>query len=181
MSKLGRGTPFFRQDELAHGGFPLDRGTMSRWAHDLGVVVSKRVVACAARALMAHDLGASVHARHVVDGEPAIAPAATTERREARELDRALAATEAKLGARFTHRTEHGDPLRTILERATDYDMIVIGTHGRVGRLHELIGSITEAVVRSAPCPVLTVREPSGEESFAERRHGRKSIAEQVE
>lgn len=46
MSKLGRGMPFFRQeDELAHDGFPLDRGTMSRWAHDLGVTAGKTVVA----------------------------------------------------------------------------------------------------------------------------------------
>ncbi len=46
MSKLGRGMPFFRQeDELAHDGFPLDRGTMSRWAHDLGVTAGRTVVA----------------------------------------------------------------------------------------------------------------------------------------
>ena len=37
-------------------------------------------------------------------------------------------------------------------------DLIVMGTHGRRGISRVLLGSITEAVVRSAPCPVLTVR-----------------------
>jgi nucleotide-binding universal stress UspA family protein len=37
-------------------------------------------------------------------------------------------------------------------------DMIVIGTHGRRGLSHALMGSVAEAVVRKANCPVLTVR-----------------------
>jgi len=37
-------------------------------------------------------------------------------------------------------------------------DMIVIGTHGRRGLSHALMGSVAEAVVREANCPVLTVR-----------------------
>lgn len=36
--------------------------------------------------------------------------------------------------------------------------LIVMGTHGRTGLKHLLIGSVAENVVRSAPCPVLTVR-----------------------
>jgi len=42
-----------------------------------------------------------------------------------------------------------------------DIDLIVIGTHGRGGLMHVLIGSVAERVVRKAPCPVLTVR-PEG-------------------
>jgi nucleotide-binding universal stress UspA family protein len=38
-------------------------------------------------------------------------------------------------------------------------DMIVMGTHGRTGIVHILIGSVAEKVVRKAPCPVLTVRQ----------------------
>ena len=38
------------------------------------------------------------------------------------------------------------------------FDLIVIGTHGRTGIQHALIGSIAERVVRRAPCPVLTVK-----------------------
>lgn len=39
-------------------------------------------------------------------------------------------------------------------------DMIVIGTHGRTGLSHVLVGSVVERVVRLASCPVLTVRHP---------------------
>ena len=39
-------------------------------------------------------------------------------------------------------------------------DMIVIGTRGRSGLKHLLLGSIAERVVQKAPCPVLTVRLP---------------------
>jgi nucleotide-binding universal stress UspA family protein len=40
-------------------------------------------------------------------------------------------------------------------------DLIVISTHGRTGLAHMLIGSVAETVVRTSPCPVLTVR-PKG-------------------
>ncbi|MBO1224201.1 MAG: universal stress protein [Candidatus Scalindua sediminis] len=38
-------------------------------------------------------------------------------------------------------------------------DMIVMGTHGRTGLAHIMIGSVSEKVVRKAHCPVLTVRQ----------------------
>lgn len=37
-------------------------------------------------------------------------------------------------------------------------DLIVMGTHGRSGLVHALLGSVAEKLVREAPCPVLTVR-----------------------
>ena len=40
-------------------------------------------------------------------------------------------------------------------------DLIVIGTHGRGGIDRALLGSVADRVVRLAPCPVLTVREPA--------------------
>ena len=47
--------------------------------------------------------------------------------------------------------------------RDEDMDMIVMGTHGRTGLAHVLIGSVAERVVREAPCPVLTVKHPGHE------------------
>jgi nucleotide-binding universal stress UspA family protein len=40
-------------------------------------------------------------------------------------------------------------------------DLVVMGTHGRRGVSRALIGSVAEKVVRTAPCPVLTVHGPS--------------------
>lgn len=44
--------------------------------------------------------------------------------------------------------------------RNLDIDLIVVGTHGRGAMAHLLMGSVAERVVRSASCPVLTVRHP---------------------
>jgi universal stress protein A len=53
-----------------------------------------------------------------------------------------------------------GDARKEILDHAAreHVDMIVMGTHGRGGAAHLLLGSVAERVVRAAPCPVLTVR-----------------------
>ena len=47
-----------------------------------------------------------------------------------------------------------------IIKTAKDknIDLIVIGTHGRTGLAHMLIGSVAEKIVRKAPCPVLTIK-----------------------
>lgn len=54
-----------------------------------------------------------------------------------------------------------GSPAFEIIEAAKSLpaDVIVISTHGRTGLKHALLGSVTEQVVRFAPCPVLVVRE----------------------
>jgi universal stress protein A len=59
-------------------------------------------------------------------------------------------------------RVEQGDPARTIVEIAEegDYDLVAMGTHGRSGFAHLLLGSVAEKVVRRSPKPVLTVRTP---------------------
>lgn len=53
-----------------------------------------------------------------------------------------------------------GHGAKTIAEYAQDreVDLIVMGTHGRTGVAHLLLGSVAERLVRTAPCPVLTVR-----------------------
>ncbi len=55
-----------------------------------------------------------------------------------------------------------GIPFAEIISVAKEkeIDMIVIGSHGRTGLSHMMLGSVSEKVVRKAPCPVLTVRQP---------------------
>ena len=59
--------------------------------------------------------------------------------------------------------TVPGTPFLEIIRYAKehDVDLIVMGTHGRSGLAHVLLGSVAERVVRKAPCPVLSVR-PEG-------------------
>jgi nucleotide-binding universal stress UspA family protein len=58
-----------------------------------------------------------------------------------------------------------GMPAAAIVEHAKEHsiDVIVMGTHGRGAFAHLLMGSVAERVVRTAPCPVLTVRHPEHE------------------
>jgi nucleotide-binding universal stress UspA family protein len=55
---------------------------------------------------------------------------------------------------------KHGNPYTEIIDLATAQhaDMIVMSTHGRTGPQRLVIGSVAEKVVRTAPCPVFTVR-----------------------
>ena len=57
----------------------------------------------------------------------------------------------------------HGVPFQEIVETAKSQqvDLIVMGTHGRTGLHHVLLGSVAEKVVHLAPCPVLVVRQPT--------------------
>jgi nucleotide-binding universal stress UspA family protein len=57
--------------------------------------------------------------------------------------------------------TSVGDPAGEIVRIASEAkaDLVVMGTHGRTGIEHALMGSIAERVVRRAKCPVLTVRK----------------------
>ncbi len=59
----------------------------------------------------------------------------------------------------------HFKPAAAIVEYAqtNKVDLIVLGTHGRGALSRLLLGSVAERVVRTAPCPVLTVRHPEHE------------------
>ena len=67
-------------------------------------------------------------------------------------------------GIQYTKKLLKGTPYNEIVKEAAvgNFDMIIIGTHGRTGLEHVLFGSTAEKVVRKAPCPVLTVR-PKGD------------------
>jgi universal stress protein A len=56
-----------------------------------------------------------------------------------------------------------GAPATTIIDTARQHqcDLIVMGTHGRHGVAHLLLGSVAERVIRTAACPVLVVRQPN--------------------
>ncbi len=53
-------------------------------------------------------------------------------------------------------------------------DVIVMSTHGRTGLAHVLLGSVAEGVLRTATCPVLTVRRGKSTKKAAQRRTGSK-------
>ena len=60
----------------------------------------------------------------------------------------------------------HGNPAAETVAAAKkeEADLLVVGTHGRSALTHLLLGSVAEKIVRSAGCPVLTVRQ--GEHDF---------------
>lgn len=64
----------------------------------------------------------------------------------------------------YEHRLITGEPAAAIVDFAKKEraDLIVMGTHGRSGFTRLLMGSVAEAVMRKAPCPVLTIKEPAG-------------------
>jgi nucleotide-binding universal stress UspA family protein len=61
-------------------------------------------------------------------------------------------------------------PAQSIVSYAKDahIDLVIVGTHGRGGMAHLLMGSVAERVVRTAPCAVLTVRGLLGESKLPE-------------
>ena len=125
---------------------------------------------------LAGQLGASLHLLHVFS-DPYAAAACAPEvyappppslreqaKEQAREcLRQRLSADEEKSGG--TWDMVSGLTAKQIVAYADEHalDLIVMGTHGRRGVAHLLLGSVAEHVVRTAVCPVLTVRSPGGE------------------
>ena len=63
-------------------------------------------------------------------------------------------------GVRTTLLVEPGDPAATVVRMATEIpsDLIVLGTHARIGLAELVIGSVAHRVITCAPCPVVTLR-----------------------
>ena len=124
----------------------------------------------------ADKFGAELHLLHIVQDlavfipdmvtvAPPLAPSVEQRSAAVREaLDRVVKENHLE---RFTVHQEvrEGTPFYEIIRFAkeADIDLIVMGTHGHSGLAHVLLGSVTEKVVRKAPCPVLTVRHPEHE------------------
>lgn len=105
---------------------------------------------------LARRFGARLHVLHVV-------PPATDPTPAPRGLEAAVA--ELGPGLEIIPRTLSGLAGRTIVAYAREHgiDLIVMGTHGRTGFSHALLGSVAESVVRRAPCRVLTVPPAAAE------------------
>ncbi|HUG37476.1 MAG TPA: universal stress protein [Candidatus Limnocylindrales bacterium] len=99
---------------------------------------------------LARTAGARLHVVHVVP--PKLAPGITMD-----SLHDAVSLFGAGIDCETALLT--GWPAAAIVDYARDkaIDLIVIGTHGRTGVSRALLGSVAEHVVRTAPCPVLTV------------------------
>jgi universal stress protein A len=81
------------------------------------------------------------------------------ERQASNELAQILPEVQGS-GVDVARRVAVGIPYRKIVEVAEEEkaDLIVMTTHGRTGLSHLVMGSVAEKIVRTAPCPVLTMR-----------------------
>jgi nucleotide-binding universal stress UspA family protein len=114
---------------------------------------------------LASGLGATLLIVSVIDPAVHGAPGGRVERMDQRRAQRETAAQQLVLRGRqaglpVSFMVWEGEPGQSIVDAAAaeQVDLVVVGTHGRgaVGRL--LIGSVSDYVLRNAPCPVLVVR-----------------------
>lgn len=80
------------------------------------------------------------------------------------EMDAFLSGMKIPASVPFTHRLLSGEPTSTILHELKEqgYDLVVVGTHGRTGLTHLLLGSVAEKLVRLSPVPVMTIPRELG-------------------
>ena len=126
---------------------------------------------------LARTFKATLHVVHIIDGPSAVVYGAEAYAVSMPEIQAQIeAAARAQLDDLLLDNDPQPLPVRRVLLTASapaaaivDYagreqiDLIVTGTHGRGGVAHLLMGSVAERVVRTAPCPVLTVRHPEHE------------------
>lgn len=126
---------------------------------------------------LARNFNATLHVVHVVGNVSSLVYGAEAYTVAMPELQREIEdAARRQLAEYVVDNDEHPVPSRCVLLTSdapaaaiVDYagceriDLIVTGTHGRGGVAHMLMGSVAERVVRTAPCPVLTVRHPEHE------------------
>jgi nucleotide-binding universal stress UspA family protein len=126
---------------------------------------------------LARNFGATLHVVHVVDNVPTFVYGAEAYAVSMPELQQELDDSARKqLADLLVDNDQQPMAVRPVVIAShapaaaiVDYagreriDLIVAGTHGRGGVAHLLMGSVAERVVRTAPCPVLTVRHPEHE------------------
>lgn len=123
---------------------------------------------------LCETFGAQLHCLHVIDEAyqywtamgPEMAPVTppVEDLTSMAETQMERFADDHLVGLKFAPVTKvaSGKPFAEIVAYAREagIDLIVLTTHGRGGLSHVLLGSTAEKVVRKAPCPVLTVRDP---------------------
>ena len=129
-------------------------------------------------AALARHYDASLHLLHVDPPMPVMAPYGEIpvdarmfeEQRQVADAELVKAGDRARAGGLTVETTmKGGQPAREILALAdrAQADMLVIGTHGRGGVEHLLLGSVAEKIMRKASCPVLVVPPGAPGESDA--------------
>jgi nucleotide-binding universal stress UspA family protein len=126
------------------------------------------------------DLATALHAQlalvHVLDTSLAGAPeggmsaeATLADLQQAGQALLQAARGQVPASVPVTAFSREGKPAEEVVAAAQEWpaDLIIIGTHGRAGLQRLLIGSTADAVVRQAPCPVLTVKATPEEEHGA--------------
>ncbi len=113
-----------------------------------------------------------VHVRHgaeapLDDYPPFLTPVAgipDVQRRLRQRLE-AFASPAAKAGVPVTTEVIEGEPIAVLLGRAAEEaaGLVVVGSHGHGGFERWVLGSVSDSLVRRAPCPVLTVPRPASE------------------
>ena len=117
---------------------------------------------------LAKNFGATLTVMHVAENfflRATIADPHALKAAMARRLEERLTSDDrSALHARAVLDTsdQPADAITTYAKQA-EIDLIVMGTHGRHGISHLLVGSVAERIVRTASCPVLTVKHPEHE------------------
>jgi len=126
---------------------------------------------------LARQFGATLHVLHVVHNFIAgavgiegyttdyVALQQEMETSAAKQLEAMVSDEDRQtLRAKTIVLTAYSPALRIVsYAKEAHIDLIVVGTHGRGAMAHLMLGSVAERVVRTAPCPVLTVRHPEHE------------------
>lgn len=112
---------------------------------------------------LARKVGAEIHVVHAWQLSAYAAPSSDLARGLERDFARDLDSQVQRFGGHGVKLERHlrlGVPYVEIVEaaRAVGADLIVMGTTGKTGLEHFLLGSVAERIVRTATCPVLTVR-----------------------
>jgi nucleotide-binding universal stress UspA family protein len=126
---------------------------------------------------LAHRFDAALHLIHIAENP--FLRAVVNDRRvledaTVRWLQDRLTDAERQQGA-VAILQQSDEPANEILRyaKSADIDLIVIGTHGRTGLARVVLGSVAEAVVRAAPCPVLTVHSAAEDVAVTVSEGGR--------